>query len=64
LTGPSALRLRRLDATVFTSWWESQGHEVVAAFDLTVDRSTVGEPLVAQLSGAPAEARCSCWRGC
>lgn len=52
-TGPSALRLRRLDATVFTNLLAA-GHDVIGAFDLTVDRSTLGEPLIPQLSGAPA----------
>jgi RHS repeat-associated protein len=54
LTGPSALRLRRLDATVFTNL-VSAGQEVVAAFDLTVDGSTLTGTLGAQLTGAPAD---------
>ncbi|MCW5557119.1 MAG: Ig-like domain-containing protein, partial [Verrucomicrobiae bacterium] len=52
LTGPSAFRLRRLDATVFTNL-VGAGHTLVAAFDLTVDGSTVAGSLAAQLSGAP-----------
>ena len=52
LTGPSAFRLRRLDATVFTNL-QATGHSVVAAFELTVDRSTLVDTLAAQLSGAP-----------
>jgi len=52
LTGPSAFRLRRLDATVFTNL-VGAGHTLVAAFDLTVDGSTVVGGLAAQLSGAP-----------
>jgi RHS repeat-associated protein len=56
LTGPSALRLRRLDATAFTNL-VGNGHVLTAAFDLTVDGSTVGSPLGAQLGGAPANAR-------
>lgn len=52
LTGPSAIRLRRLDATVFTNL-VSAGQEVVAAFDLTVDGSTLTGTLGAQLTGAP-----------
>ncbi|MBN8249816.1 MAG: Ig-like domain-containing protein, partial [Verrucomicrobia bacterium] len=55
LTGPSAFRLRRLDATVFTNLL-SAGHSLVAAFDLTVDGSTVTGSLGAQLSGAPTNA--------
>lgn len=52
LTGPSALRLRRVDSTVFTNLM-ADGFEVVGAFDLTVDRSTVSGGLVPQLTGAP-----------
>jgi len=52
LTGPSAIRLRRLDATVFTNL-VSEGQKVVAAFDLTVDGSTLTGTLGAQLTGAP-----------
>lgn len=54
LVGPSAMRLRRLDATVFTNL-VSEGYVVLAAFELTLDRSTLAGPLSAQLSGAPAE---------
>ena len=54
LTGPSAMRLRRLDATVF-SHLVTEGHVVLAAFELTLDRSTLTGPLSAQLSGAPAQ---------
>ncbi|MBX3733953.1 MAG: Ig-like domain-containing protein [Verrucomicrobiae bacterium] len=52
LTGPSAFRLRRLDAMVFTNL-PATGHSVVAVFELTVDRSTLADTLAAQLSGAP-----------
>ncbi|HSH15725.1 MAG TPA: hypothetical protein VLD18_06815, partial [Verrucomicrobiae bacterium] len=52
LTGPSALRLRRLDTTVFTNLMAT-GDQVIGAFDLTVDRGTVAGPLIAQLNGAP-----------
>ena len=52
LTGPSAFRLRRLDATVLTNL-VTAGQTIVAAFDLTVDGSTVTDRLSAQLSGAP-----------
>jgi len=52
LTAPSAFRLRRLDATVFTQL-VGPSNRVVAAFDLTVDRSTLTDTLSAQLSGAP-----------
>ncbi len=55
LIGPSALRLRRLDATVFTNLIGADG-VVVAAFDLTVDRSTLAESLSTQLSGVPTNA--------
>lgn len=54
LKAPSAMRLRRLEATVFTNL-VSKGQAVVAAFELTLDRSTVAGPLSAQLSGAPAD---------
>lgn len=56
LTAPSALRMRRLDATAFTNL-VGAGHTLVATFDLTVDGSTVGTQLSAQLGGAPANAR-------
>ncbi len=52
LNAPSALRLRRLDATVFANL-VGVGHSVIAAFDLTVDRSTVDAGLATQLTGAP-----------
>ncbi|MBK8001599.1 MAG: Ig-like domain-containing protein [Verrucomicrobia bacterium] len=56
LVGPSAVQLRRLDAAVFTNL-VGNGHEVIAAFDLTVDRSTLSGSLSAQLSGAPTNAQ-------
>lgn len=52
LTGPSAFRLRRLDEQVFLGLADA-GHTVLGAFDLTVDRSTVLEPLATQLNGVP-----------
>ncbi|MDH7501175.1 MAG: Ig-like domain-containing protein [Verrucomicrobiota bacterium] len=54
LAGPSAMRLRRLDATVFTNL-VSEGQVVLAAFELTLDRSTLTGRLSAQLSGAPPD---------
>lgn len=56
LVGPSAVQLRRLDAAVFTNLVGS-GHTVIAAFDLTVDRSTLAGSLSAQLGGAPTNAQ-------
>jgi len=55
LTGPSAVQLRRLDGSVFTNV-VSGSNAVIAAFDLTVDRSTLTGSLSAQLSGAPTNA--------
>lgn len=52
LTSPSALRLRRLDSTVFTNLIGDAG-QVLAAFDLVVDRSTLGGALAPQIAGAP-----------
>ena len=52
LTGPSAVRLRRLDGSIFTNIVGGNA-SVVAAFDLTIDRSTVTNSLSTQLSGAP-----------
>lgn len=52
LTGPSAVRLRRLDGSIFTNM-VGGGASIAAAFDLTIDRSTVISSLSAQLSGAP-----------
>lgn len=52
LTGPSAVRLRRIDGSIFTNLIGS-GSSIAAAFDLTIDRSTVIGSLSAQLSGAP-----------
>jgi RHS repeat-associated protein len=49
LLAPSALRLRRLDATVFTNL-VGDGHSVIAAFDLTADGSTLGDSLAIQLT--------------
>ncbi|MFO1460688.1 MAG: Ig-like domain-containing protein [Verrucomicrobiota bacterium] len=56
MTAPSALRLRRLDPTAFTNLISSPD-SVVAAFDLTVDSSTLGGSLVAQLGGLPPGGR-------
>lgn len=56
LIGPSAVQLRRLDASVFTNA-AGNGHSVIAAFDLTVDRSTLSGSLSAQLTGAPTNAQ-------
>lgn len=52
LTGPSAVRLRRIDGSIFTNV-VGNGASIAAAFDLTIDRSTVINSLSAQLSGAP-----------
>jgi RHS repeat-associated protein len=56
LTGPSAMRLRRLDTSVLEDL-VTEGYTVAAAFDLTVDGSTVTGPLSAQLSGVPTNSR-------
>jgi len=52
LTGPSALRLRRLDSFVLTNLI-TEGSSIVAAFELTVDRATLNDSLSTQLTGAP-----------
>jgi RHS repeat-associated protein len=54
LTGPSAVRLRRLDATVFEGLME-EGHSVLAAFEVILDTSTLVDPLTLQISEEPAD---------
>ena len=56
LSVPSALRLRRLDATAFTNL-VAEGDAVVAAFDLTLDSSTLSGNLSAQVSGLASGSR-------
>ncbi|MBL9172703.1 MAG: Ig-like domain-containing protein, partial [Verrucomicrobiales bacterium] len=56
LSVPSALRLRRLDATAFTNL-VSGGNAVVAAFDLTLDGSTLAGTLAAQVGGLASGGR-------
>ena len=56
LNKPSAFRLRRIDGEVFSGQL-NENQSVVAAFDLTVDRSTLNSPLRLEITGAPAENR-------
>ncbi|MBN9690461.1 MAG: Ig-like domain-containing protein [Verrucomicrobia bacterium] len=52
LAAPSPMRLWRLDGSIFQPLM-SPGHTVFAAFELTLDGSTVTRSLATQIQGAP-----------